>query len=71
MEICGRPVIQYYSSTTPYYKVPLHYYSVLQCNTPVLFRTTKYYSSTITPVLLRTTKYYSITILYYNVLLQY
>ena len=53
------------------------YYSVLQSTTPVLLRTTKYYSSTTpyysstTPVLLRTTKYYSSTTPYYKVLLQY
>ena len=83
-------LLQYYSvlqSITPvlspydkvllqYYNVLLHYYSVLQCNTPVLFRTTKYYSSTTTPVLLlqyysSTTKYYASTIPYYKVLLQY
>ena len=72
---------------TPYYKVLLQYYSVLQSTTPVLFCTTKYYSSTTlyykvllqycsalqsaTPVLLCTTKYYSSTTLYYKVLLQY
>ena len=59
-------LLQYYSGTTPYYKVlirssatpvlqilalvPLRYYSVLQSTTPVLLCTTKYYSST-TPVL--------------------
>ena len=94
-------LLRYYSvlhSTTPYYKVPLQYYSVLQSTTPVdyaalqsttpvLFCTTKYYSSTTlyykvllqyysvlqstTPVLLCTTKYYSSTSLYYKVLLQY
>ena len=47
---------QYYSSTTPYYKIPLQYYSVLQSTTPVLRCTTQYYSN---------------TILYYEVLLQY
>ena len=67
--------------STPYYKVLLRYYSVLQSTTPVLVRTTKYYSSTnsvlqsTTPVLLCTTKYQSSTTLYYNcttpVLLQY
>ena len=67
------PVLQ---STTPYYKVLLQYYSVLQSTTPVLLRTTKYYK-----VLLRTTKYYSVLqsttpVLqsitpYYKVLLQY
>ena len=60
-----------YSSTTPYYKVLLQYYSVLQSTTlyyKVLLRTTKYYAST-TPyykVLLRTTKYYSSTTKYYS-----
>ena len=44
-------------------KVLLRYYSVLQSTTPVLLRTTKYYSST--------TKYYSSTSLYYKVLLKY
>ena len=61
-----------YPSTILYYKVLLQkvllqYYSVLQSTTPVLLRTTKYYSSTTpvlqstSPVLLRTTKYYSST----------
>ena len=52
-------LLQYYSvlqTTTKYYKV-------LLCTIPVLQRTT--------PVLLRTTKYYSSTTLYYKVLLQY
>ena len=57
--------------TTEYYNVLLQCYSVLQSATPVLFRTTKYYSSTSPYVLFRTTKYYSTTILYYNVILQY
>ena len=48
-----------YSSTTPYYKVLLQYYSVLQS-------TTLYYK-----VLLRTTKYSASTTPYYKVLLQY
>ena len=34
------------------------YYSVLQCHTPVLFRTTKYYSST--------TPYYKVLLQYYS-----
>ena len=55
-----------------------------QYTTPVLLRTTKYYSSTsplllhyfsvlqsTSPVLLRTTKYYSSTTSYYKVLVQY
>ena len=68
---------QYYSSTTPYYKILVQYYSVLQSPTPVLLCTTKSYSSTTkyysspTPVLLRTTKYYSSTTPYYKILLQY
>ena len=77
---------QYYSSTTPSYKVLLQYYSVLQSTTPVLRCTTKsstilyykvllqYYSvlqSSTTPVLFCTTKYYSSTTLYRKVLLQY
>ena len=37
---------KYYSSTTPYYKVLVQYYFVLQSTTPVLFCTTKYYPST-------------------------
>ena len=40
---------KYYSvllCTTPYYKILCQYYSVLESATPVLFRTTKYYSST-------------------------
>ena len=53
---------KYYSSTTKYY-------SVLQSTSPVLLRTTKYYSST-TPILLCTTKYYSSTTLYYRALLR-
>ena len=80
-------LLQYYSSTTLYYKVLLQYCSVLQSTTPVLLCTTKYYSSTTpyykvllqyysvlqstTRVLLRVTKYYSSTTLYYKVLLQY
>ena len=65
---------KYYSSTTKYY-------SVLQSTSPVLLRTTKYYSirttkyysaqQSNTPVLLRTTQYYSSTTPYYKVLLQY
>ena len=50
-----------YPSTILYYKVLLQkvllqYYSVLQSTSPVLLRTTKYYSST-TPYYKRTTKY--------------
>ena len=75
--------------TTKFWKVLLQYYSELQSTTPegttpvlqsaspVLLRTTNYYSST-TPyykllllVLLRTTKYYSSTTPYYKVLVQY
>ena len=60
---------------------------VIQSTTPLLLRTTKYYTSTTpyykvllqyhsvlqstTPVPLRTSKYYSSTIPYYKVLLQY
>ena len=33
---------RYYSSTIPYYKVLLQYYSAIQSATPVLLRTTKY-----------------------------
>ena len=51
-----KELIQYYKVLLQYYKVQIHWYSVLQSTTPVLLRTTKYYSST-TPVLLRTTKY--------------
>ena len=72
------PTHQTVPSTTPYYKV-------LKSATPVLFCTTKYYSSTTLyykvllqkvllqyyKVLLRTTKYYSSTTSYYKVLLQY
>ena len=70
-----------------YYKVLIQYYSVLQSTSPVLLRTTNYYSSTTsyykvllqyysvlqstTPVLLRTTKNYSSTTPYYKVLVQY
>ena len=70
------PVLQMYSSTTKYssrttlyYKLQLQYYSALQSTTPVLLRTTKYYSTTTpvlqstTPVHLCTTKYYSWLIL--------
>ena len=46
------------------------YYSVLHSTTPVILRTTQYYSST-TPLLLCTTKLYSSTTLCYKVLLQY
>ena len=63
---------KYYSvlhSTTPYYKEPLQYYSVLQSTIPVLRCSTVLQSTT--PVLFRTTKYYSSTILYYTVLLQH
>ena len=52
-----------YSSTTPYYKVLLQYYSVLQSTTlyhKVLPRTTKYYAST--------TPYYKVLLQYYSVL---
>ena len=54
-------LLQYYSSTTPYYKVLLQYYKVLQSTTPVLLRTTnvllQYYSvlQSTTPVLQSTT----------------
>ena len=68
-------IATYYSSTTLYCKVLLHYYSVLQSTTPVLLCTTKYYSRTTlystTAVLLCTTTYYSSTTLYYKVPLQY
>jgi len=47
-------------SITPYYKVLLQYYSVLQSTTPVLLWTTKYYSST--------TLYYKVLLQYYSVL---
>ena len=59
----------YYTSTTPYYKVLLQYYSVLQSSTPVLLCTTLYYKvllqyysvlQSTTPVLLCTTKYYKV-----------
>ena len=63
-------LLQYYfvlQSTTPvlvqYYRVLLQYYFVLQRTTPVLQSTS--------PVLLRTTKYYSSTTSYYKGLLQY
>ena len=42
------------------YKVLLQYYSVLQSTSPVLLRTTKYYSST--------TSYYKVLLQYYSVL---
>ena len=61
------------SSTTPYYRVLLHYYSVLQSTTlyyKVLLRP-KRRQNDVHPVLLRTTKYYSSTTPYYKVLLQY
>ena len=75
-------LLQYYKvllCTTQYYsvhKVLLQYYSVLQSTTPVLLRTTKYYSCTTkyyssTTLLLCTAKYYSGTTKYYKVLLQY
>ena len=56
-----------YSSTTPYYKVLLQYYSVLQTTTQYYASTTPYYKVL---VLLRTTKYYSSITLakYYSVL---
>ena len=58
-----------YPSTILYYKVLLQkvllqYYSVLQSTSPVLLRTTKYYSST-TPVL---QTYYKVLVQYYFVL---
>ena len=75
------------SSTTPYYKVLLQYYSVLQTYYKVLLQyysllqsTALYYKvllrpkrrqNDVHPVLLRTTKYYSSTTSYYKVLLQY
>ena len=54
-----------YSSTTPYYKVLLQYYSVLESTTlyyKALLRTTKYYSSITLywKVLLCTTKHFSV-----------
>ena len=52
------PVLQ---STTPYYKVLLH---VLLRATPVLLRTTKYYS----PYYSSTTPYYKVLLQYYSVL---
>ena len=69
-----------------YYKVLLQYYSVLQSTTPVLIRTTKYYSSTMpvvqtkyysstilrtTPVVLHTTNFHSSTTLYYSSAIKY
>ena len=70
------------SSTTPYYKVLLQYYSVLQSTMPVLLCSRKYYASTTkyysvlqgtTPVLLCTTTILRTTIKvlrqYYSVLL--
>ena len=59
-------ISKYLPSTTLYYRVLLQYYSVLQSSTPILFRTTKYYSSNTL-----TTKSYSSTTLYYKVLVQY
>ena len=63
-------LLQYYSVLQLYYKQLLQYYSVLQSTTPVLLRTTKYYSST-TPYYKVPLQYYCITTLYYKVLLQY
>ena len=73
--------------TTKFWKVLPQNFSVLQSTSPVLLRTTNYYSSTTsyykallqyysvlqstTPVLLRTTKNYSSTTPYYKVLVQY
>ena len=70
-------------TTTPYYKVLLQYYSVLQSTilqyysvlqstTPVLLRTTKYYSSTTEyySVLQSTTPYYKELLPYYRALLR-
>ena len=48
-------LLQYYSVLQSTTPVLLQYYSVLQSTTPVLLRTTKYYSSDVLPVLLRTT----------------
>ena len=70
--------IKYYSSTTPYCKVLLQYYPVLQSTNTTLFykvfqRTTNYYSSTTLyyNVLLSTTKYNSSTTLSYKVALMF
>ena len=59
-----------------YYTELLQYYFILQSTSPVLLRTTKYYSSNpvpqnTSPVLFCTTKYYSSTTSYYTVLVQY
>ena len=59
-------LLQYYCSTSLWYKVLLQYYSVLQSATPVLLCNTKvltYYSST--------TLYCKVLLQYYKVLLQY
>ena len=55
------------STTSPYYKVLLQYYSVLQSTTPVLQGTTPYYK-VLLQYYFRTTKYYSSTTKYYSVL---
>ena len=41
-------LLQYYKVLLQYYKALLQYYSILQSATPVLLRTTKYYSCNIT-----------------------
>ena len=67
-------LLQYYKVLyTPYYKVLLQYYSVLQSTTTYNSSTALYYRARqrTTPVLLCTAKYYSIATLYYKVLLQY
>ena len=62
---------QYYSSTIPYCKVLLQYYSVLQSTTLYYKVLPQHYSSATLyyTVLLRTTKYYSSITLHYKVLL--
>ena len=69
-----------YSTATRNYKVLLQFYSSLQSTIPTLLQSSLYYNVLITPVLLRTTRYYSNTIhittyysntTYYGVLVQY
>ena len=68
-----RCTAQYYSSTIPYCKVLLQYYSVLQSTTLYYKVLPQHYSSATLyyTVLLRTTKYHSSITLHYKVLLQY
>ena len=63
-------LLQYYfvlHSTSEYYNVLLQYCSVLQSATPVLFRTTKYYSN-ISPYDKVLLQYYNVLSHYYSVL---